>query len=62
MTHFDKLSFYSGGITFNPIQDRERRQKGPHPQPVFSLETFTNVGISSQNFLTFSCNLFATLV
>ena len=35
-------------------------QKGPPTS--FSPTTSTNVGISSQNFLTFSCNLFATLI
>ena len=45
---------------FNPIQDAGGRQKGP---PIsFSSVTSTNVGISPQNFLTFSFNPFATLV
>ena len=48
----------------------ERRQGPPGPPcsdgldsgSSFSLVTSTNVGISSQNFLTFSFNLVATLV
>ena len=32
------------------------------PLTSFSLVTFTNVGYGPQNFLTFSFNLFATLV
>ena len=36
-------------------------QKGPTPTSFFSI-TFTNVGISSPNVLTFSFNPFATIV
>ena len=43
--------------TLNPIQDGGE-QKGPFFFPV----TFTNVGISPLNFLTFSFNPFVTLV
>ena len=43
----------------NPIQDGG--QKGPSPTNFFAA-TFTNVGISSEIFLTFSFNPFATLV
>ena len=40
-----------------------RIQGGKKSLPTsFSLVTSTNVGISSQNFLAFSFNLFATLV
>ena len=34
----------------------------PHPLPLFFFATSTNVGISPQNFLTFSFNPFTTLV
>ena len=48
---------------FNPIQDGGGQwragQKGPPTS--FSPVTSTNVGISPQNFLTFSFNPFATL-
>ena len=47
------------GIWFNPIQGGDG-QKGPSTS--FSPATPTNVGISPQNFLTFSFNPFATLV
>ena len=50
----------------NPIHDGGRGgeggQKDPPTLPVFSSVTSTNVGISPQNFLTFSFNPFATLV
>ena len=42
---------------FNPIQDEE----GPSLTS-FSYVTFTNVGISPQNFLAFIFKPFATLV
>ena len=45
---------------FNPIQDEEG-QKGPSLTS-FSYVTFTNVGISPQNFLAFIFKPFATLV
>ena len=51
----------------NPIQDESGGGGGggtkssPHPTS-FSSVTSTNVGISPQNFLTFSFNPFATLV
>ena len=45
-------------ILFNLIQDGG--QKGPPTN--FSSVTFTNVGISPQNFVTFSFKRFATLV
>ena len=42
--------------SLNPIQDGEREEKRP---PIsFSLVTFRNVGISHQNFLTFSFHPF----
>ena len=40
---------------------RRGGKKGPRPSS-FSPVTFTKVGISLQNFLAFSVNLFATLV
>ena len=46
----------------NPIQDGVGGQKGPPPPTSFSPVTSTNVGISPQNFLTFSFNPFSTLV
>ena len=50
--------------SFNHIQDGggggEGGQKGPLTS--FSPVTSRNVGISSQNFMTFSFNPFATLV
>ena len=36
--------------------------KSPPPPTSFSPVTSTNIGFGSQNFLTFSCNRFATLV
>ena len=57
----NKISFINtDAVTYyiNFIQDRGRGgQKGPFTS--FSIVTSTNVGISPQNFLTFS---FATLV
>ena len=44
----------------NPTQDGEASKKVPATS--FSPVTSTNVEISPQNFLTFSFNLFATLV
>ena len=46
---------------FNPIQD-EGLQKVLRPLSSFSLVLSTNVGSSSKNFLTFSFNVFTTLV
>ena len=47
----------------NPIQDRGWGTKSPPPYPTsFFPLTSTNIGISSKNFLTFSFELFATLV
>ena len=51
--HFTKTKIY-----VNPIHDGEAN---PHPIS-YSPVTSTNVGISPQNFLTFSFNLFSTLV
>ena len=50
-------------VRFNPIQDGGGRggQKGPPPTN-FCPVTSTNVGISPQNFLTFSLNPFSTLL
>ena len=47
----------------NPIQDRGVGGKKP-PSPFISFPsvTSTNVGISTQNFLTFSFNPYTTLV
>ena len=42
----------------NPIQDGGKKA----PSTSFSPVTSTNVGISPQNFLTFSFNPFSTLV
>ena len=51
---FQYLALY----VFNPIQDGGAKR----PLPIsFSPVTSTNVGISSQNFLTFCFNPFATL-
>ena len=46
-------------LLINPIQDGGR-QKAPLTSA--SPLTFTNIGISPKNFLTFSFNPFATLV
>ena len=46
-------------IYINPIQDGGGQRS---PPTSFSPVTSTNVGISPQNFLTFSFNPFATLV
>ena len=49
-------------MLLNPIQDgRGTVQKGPPPTCFFPA-TCTNVGISPQNFLTFSFNPFDRLV
>ena len=56
------VKFYGILMLLNPIQDgRGRVQKGP-PQTCFFPTTCTNVGISPQNFLTFSFNPFDRLV
>ena len=47
-------------FNFNPIQDG--RSKSLPTTTSFSPATSTNIGISLQNFLTFSFNTFATLV
>ena len=47
-------------IRINPIQDGKGGQRGPPTS--FSPITSTNVGLSPQNFLTFSFNTFATVV
>ena len=49
-------------VSFNPIQDGESAEGAKRPPTSFSPVTSTNVGISPQNFLTFSFNPFATLV
>ena len=47
----------------NPIQDRQEGGEGRKAPPTsFSPVTFTNLGITLQNFLTFCFNPFATLV
>lgn len=49
-------------FNFNPIQDGGRGgKKSLHPPTSFSSVTSGKVGISSQNFLTFTFNLFPTL-
>ena len=48
------------GIHFNTIQDEGGEQKDPH-NSVFPV-TCTKVEISPENFLSFSCNFFVTLV
>ena len=53
-----KNTKFDYNLNVNPIQD-SGGQKDPTS---FSLVTSTNVGISSQNFLAFSFNLFPTLV
>ena len=52
-------------LLLNPIQDEGRgRVRGGKKSPLtsFSPVTSTNVGLSPQNFPTFSFNPFATLV
>ena len=52
-------------LTINPIQDGGVGRGGQTPHPptgFFSSVTSANVGISPQNFLTFSFNPFATLL
>ena len=58
------MKFYnSSEFIFNPIQDGGGRGGGAkRPTTSFSPVTSTNIGLSSQNFLTFSFNPFATLV
>ena len=51
-------------VRFNLIQDVEGEgggQKGPTPPTSFSPVASTNIGISRQNFLTFSFNPFAIM-
>ena len=51
-------------VRFNLIQDVEGGgggQKGPTPPTSFSPVASTNIGISRQNFLTFSFNPFAIM-
>ena len=48
-------------IRINPIQDGGRRWQKDSPTS-FSPVTSTNLGLSPQNILTFSFNLFATVV
>ena len=53
-----KLNIYQVlNLMFNPIQER-----GKKSLTRFSLGTSTNVGISLQNFLTFSFKSFTILV
>ena len=47
-------------VRINPIQDWGGWQNGPPTS--FSPVSSTNVGLSPQNFLTFSFNTFATVV
>ena len=49
-------------FVLNPIQDEGRGQKAPATSSSFSPVTSTNVGISLQNYLAFTFNIFATLV
>ena len=49
-------------LSLNPIQDGRREGEQKAPSTSFPPVTSTNVGISSQNFLTFSFNPFSTLV
>ena len=57
--------YVSASQGLNPIQDGgdggRGGQKGP-PPTIFSPVTSTNVGLSPQNFLTFSFNPFPRLV
>ena len=55
-----KYKYLENKISFNPIQDEGGGAK--RPPTSFSPVTSTNVGLSTQNFLTFSFNPFATLV
>ena len=48
-------------IRINPIQDG-REGVAKRPSSSFSPVTSTNVGLSPQNILSFSCNTFATVV
>ena len=59
------MKFYnSSEFIFNPIQDGGGAGGGGAKRPTtsFSPVTSTNIGLSPQNFLTFSFNPFATLV
>lgn len=47
---------------FNPIQSGGGEERGTKRPPSFSFVNSTNVGISSQHFLTFISNNFAILV
>ena len=47
---------------FNALQDGEAKSPTPLRPYQFSHGNYKNVGISLQNFLTFSFNPFATLV
>ena len=66
VSDFFKLGF-SPCKAEQPLQGMELQEKGKKggkkaPTTSFSFVTSTNVGISSQNFLTFSFNPLATLV
>ena len=55
---FTRTIFYYRTSNINPIQDEDEEwgAKSPPPPTSFSPITFTNVGISPKNFLTFSFN------
>ena len=57
--HLKQIADQINGF-LNPIQDGDKGEKGPPTS--FSPVTFTNIGFGPKNFLTFSFNLFATLV
>ena len=53
------LSIFAYNLNINPIQDGGDKKA---PPTSFPPVTSTNIRISPQNFLTFSFNLFATLI
>ena len=55
-----KYKYLENEISFSPIEDEGGGAK--RPPTSFSPVASTNVGLSPQNFLTFSFNPFAMLV
>ena len=56
------MNNYYEWTKINPIQDGEEGGEAKSPPTSFSSITSANIGISPQNFLTFSFNPCATLV
>ena len=48
--HILRNCCFVGEVTFNPIQDGERRQKGPHRLPVFPLKLLQTYELAPKTF------------